>query len=609
MCSNELATKNTVRGRNSLGQLYLILDANVGALVGICSVWLAIGRGHWFARFLVFLPLLMAPILIDAYDMFYHHAFGTALIVLGIGAYRHWRLWQWRFTSRSMLLAMVVLAVFGAVFANTPEFGAHQWLGFLGIGAAIAAGTLLCVWTVCGRGKWWTRASVFLSVLTMFLVAGYFMYALHYDYYLNWDSGSSTWEKIRSGDFFEEYCDLDGLRWWFENHALSALTGSAVVLMLMLAARRGNWFLLETELPEAKADRTSSLCRVVFATLMVLLTIFPGYVFYRLLTPEPYPQPSEEFRAEFEELVAIGEEIGPHLNTLRTARLNNSPSSDEEFLAAVQPQLSRANQLLQKKGLRLGQYLHPANYETEWESLCGVLLSMQETFDYESANSEDSVAKAVSILRFAAAFHEESSFEQAIDYWARAMAANSLSELLGTVNSHDCENIVLALHDCDIDSDAFETRQQYQKLWVINSGWRQHLQVLLDESEDEDSFHMEWYELSDLLQEIRNTRALTLQFALQQYYLENDELPESLEELVPEYLPELVVDPVCQSPFDYELTFTGYTLRSTCDSDPNQALSVTGPAGPCRWNLLGKKVSRELWFQLGERIGSLGPSE
>ena len=97
---------------------FQLLDANVGALVGICSVWLAIGRGHWFVRFLVVVPLLLAPILIDAYDMFYHHAFGTMLIVAGIGAYQHWRPWQWRFSTRSILLAMVVLATFGAVFCK-----------------------------------------------------------------------------------------------------------------------------------------------------------------------------------------------------------------------------------------------------------------------------------------------------------------------------------------------------------------------------------------------------------------------------------------------------------------------------------------------------------
>ena len=170
------------------------------------------------------------------------------------------------------------------------------------------------------------------------------------------------------------------------------------------------------------------------------------------------------------------------------------------------------------------------------------------------------------------------------------------------MSSKDCRRIVSSLIECDLDEEMIKPRTRYQRLWNINSGWQEHAQVIINELEGSD----EPYDLSSFLDTIRKTRSLILQYALQQYYLENDALPETLDDLVPEYLPHLVEDPVCEAPFEYELTWEGYTLSSSCEADPNQAHKFYGPAAPYAWQQFGKKLSKDWWRKLGEKISNMG---
>jgi len=70
----------------------------------------------------------------------------------------------------------------------------------------------------------------------------------------------------------------------------------------------------------------------------------------------------------------------------------------------------------------------------------------------------------------------------------------------------------------------------------------------------------------------RDARMLRLRFqvALEQYRRDHERLPESLDALVPEYLPEVPPDPFCGAPMRYEITDGGYRLYSAAEVKDGQ---------------------------------------
>ena len=267
---------------------------------------------------------------------------------------------------------------------------------------------------------------VFLTILAVLVFLGYNLQCL--DHIYTWETGSlfGSVGSILDGYFFRKYYKWEDVTYWLQHSAFTAIIAASIVLILLFVARRGGWFLLQDEIDDSKAQRNSSLYQRGFVALMFILALFPSYMFYRLLTPEPYPQPSGDFRVEFEELVEIGKNIDPHLYAYWLSVQQDPNHAQSEFQVAASPHLNEVDELFSDEQLRLGLYIQPFKREADMEAL-SALYSCLQMFRYSSpASVEGRIQEDLLVLRVAAAFQENTCFVHGVDHWAKANAVSNL---------------------------------------------------------------------------------------------------------------------------------------------------------------------------------------
>jgi hypothetical protein len=129
--------------------------------------------------------------------------------------------------------------------------------------------------------------------------------------------------------------------------------------------------------------------------------------------------------------------------------------------------------------------------------------------------------------------------------------------------------------------------------------WDYHLRALLDEWAGRDSISDYQNLLSEEPLRIAELRLLVLDLAIQAYFLDHTRLPDTLDELTPNYLPSLPIDNCSGKPFTYRRRGDRYTLYSLGpDGDDDHGTNPTtrwltpdvdgdlvtiGPHGPSLW--------------------------
>lgn len=137
------------------------------ALFGIVALWASASRRHWFLRTAVLFAVVVAPMLIPAYEV----VIGAAVeVILVAGAakltgYRRWRrerqmvqaathFFTPRWSLQTLLLITAIVAAVAAVAAKMPAFAEYSWAEMVGNGliagvAVVSAAGLL--WAVPAR--------------------------------------------------------------------------------------------------------------------------------------------------------------------------------------------------------------------------------------------------------------------------------------------------------------------------------------------------------------------------------------------------------------------------------------------------------------------------
>ena len=79
-----------------------------------------------------------------------------------------------------------------------------------------------------------------------------------------------------------------------------------------------------------------------------------------------------------------------------------------------------------------------------------------------------------------------------------------------------------------------------------------------------------------------------LRFSLEVYYTEYDVYPSSLDELIPDYLDEIPIDPKTDQPYPYQVLEDGQDYQLCCESESGQ--QCLGSFSNTENNLFGAKL-------------------
>jgi len=558
--------------------VYHLIDALPAAFFGLLGIWAAVVRRHWFLRFSVVCVFLLVCLLIPAYEVVIEFGIAIALIMTGVWLARGRRHEPFRFSLESALLAMVVVAIGSAVMAKAPEFGWSDWLNLFSIGAAVALISLLCLWLVFGQARLSRRLPLGLLGLLVFTALYYFSSATHY--LLLEPEWSFAWVK----SLWQRAIDPKVLSWGLGHCIPTSLLGFTTLCSVLVLTRSSRWFAVsEGDLPQPTNNRTQA-ARIGLVVLILCLFSPLCYLFYRLMTPMPYPVVEMPVDNGWDDLVAAGDSNDFDYSSFVLSTQYGFKAEGQQSLSQVRNRLELIDQALSNTRFSIGKYKNSAQNEKERWALYGVkwLLLGRFYFSERFESLDVQIAQLLPLLQLCKQLNKDVGFDWYRENEAEIHCRFAFKRMLVKLNSQQCRSIVAELVKYDRERGSLENRLYYQRLADENSGWLKHLRLLMQEWSGKDPYAEQSQQYQFI---VRHMRMQIAQFALQQFFLEHNRLPETLAELVPEYLPAILIDPHTNQPLHYQHLWGGYAL-TTQDEDAGDRALVTGPAAPYLWQRL-----------------------
>ena len=558
------------------------------ACVGLVALWAATSPRHWFVRTAVVLGVLSPLLFVPAYEPFVAFVLESLVIVAGVQVARWWRrqraenptysvfrtlrtarLPAVRFSLLTFLLATVLVA--GAITIGV-RIPVKTWPGmteFLLPGATFGFSTLLAAWLVyghCGVGR---RVAV---VAVFCLLGGILLACL--------DDGPSYLidaMDVASGNWQTAGTSWDSITWiWFPIVAGVVLT---VTLLIVL------WRLGRADIggpgsaTHIKSVRWVSL--VLFFALAILASVPPAAICWGLLHPLPpavaeLPDPNG-----YDDLVAAGAMFtSPILNTAV------EPKSTAELAAEVAKYSAAYDRC------RLGLSRPVAvPMEPPWEDyisrdLVGIghlrtvarALFMEAELARREERYSDAARIAIDNVRLAHAASRGGILTNWLSGIAfEGMGYADLYRVIGQLTPADCLAYSHTLLELEADRESLDTILRRDRAFIEKAyRWPGHLLELLGDIVGkpwQDSVQTWIYS-----RYVATSRLLSTELALRAYAEEHSTPATRLNELLPEYLPEVPVDPFdpAGGPLRYRpdgIDYLLYSVGADGDDDGGRPMS------------------------------------
>lgn len=546
---------------------YAILFSATGLLVsswtcnGLLTLWAATSGRHRLLRcaavLAVLFPLLMAP----ASELWSLFLLQGCTVAAGI------TIWRWRaarrqegsnsedvvtskrrftiqFSIRTLLaltgLVAMLTAISVPVVRNTSA-SAESWMETAVGGVCGGCAVLTGAWLAVARRKrlaWLAAALLCLGLASVVLWFDVWFMPLLFDYSLS----------------------LAVLTWFVIFSALAAMT------WLLLCV----WFAARTT-PTGNFARTRQIAaQCLVCLLVVALALPPAYVVWQLNHPLPVPDLPAPQPNGMDDIVAAGDALGasPILSA------NVEPKSTEELAAEVAKYAGDYQRL--RLGLARDVRAQPwAENGKVLDSLVMGLrvnpsvrqaaraLMLESQLAQQQKRYGDAARIALENVHLGQAVARDGLL---VDYLTGVaiedMGDRSLYPVLPQLNAAECREITAALAGMERRRESIEDVLRRERILSENLyGWPYHLYDLLNRLVSPDH-RQRMLGLRD--REQAKTGLLIAELALRAYQLDHGTLPDQLEQLTPEYLTELPVDPFAPEgrPLRYICTEDGHVLYS-----------------------------------------------
>lgn len=543
----------------AIGLLATVLVTSF-ASVGLLSLWAATSPRHWLLRSAAVLAVLLPLPQVSAHEPWAVFVLQACVIVLGV------KIWQWlgglrrdegkasddgaaerggfsvRFSLRTLMAFTALVAVLTAsaipLVKDRPEL-AGSWTAIAVSGICGGCAVLMVAWMRAAKRKWTAWLTTLLVCLGLASLAARFDLLF-----------TSTGYAI----------DYE-----------SKIPPAAVWLAVIPASMGCTWLLLGAwSASTRRRDIQQTVAPWIFGLLLAVTVGPPAFVVWnladRLPVPHiPVPQPNG-----IDDIVAAGNAFGTS-PILCTAV---EPTSTEELAAEVTKYAADYDRL------RLG-------LSREVRAHIWVKKGKVVQFDLNSSTTIQAVRQAAqALMREAELAQQQNRYADAarislenmqlgqavcrdgllvdvlIGIVVEGMGHQSLYQVLAEQNGDECREIIAALIEIDRHREPIAAVLRRERIWSERAyGWLGHLYFEFVETDtDETHDHMRFLHVRNAA----TTRLFIAELALQAYQLEHGALPGRLEELTPEFLTELPLDPFdpVNRPLRYVRTDDGYVVYS-----------------------------------------------
>ena len=554
-------------------EAFSILTVTSITWVGLLAIWAGASRRHWFLRAGVFVGVLSLLLLIPAYEPFVAFTLQGAVVAVGVKLYRcgvplpaclavrrkdkaytagrassGTRRFALRYSILTLLQLTVFLAISMAVAAKLPVLNVRAWQSVVLIGLVFGSATLLGLWIVHGRLlRWWWRIALGVPLaiwLSLPLVWG--------DWLLLTFQGTYPWPPPEPGallfaGMYGGYGEDDYITIWIPMVASTIGITSIVLWLLAGVVAIGSTAAGQPSRANRSAWKKIAACTVLLP-LAAMLTVPPAYIYYRLMTPLPIPETVLPNPNGYDDLIAAGK-------LAEKWKFNNTTYGPEE---APLDELSAAVKEMQTAYERLEIGLNrPVKVPVEYSSE-----DLSWTISIQSIRC---LARALQGRGYLAKLEgrpddAEKSFLDTVrlGYFCRrgglvvdalvgaaisGIGQGGLYKLRGELTSKQCAELIRVLDKLEEQAEPCEDIIYRDRVYDQHAtGWHGHLNLILWNIADETSYSPDAFR-SAFAREQAMSRLLRTELAIQLWRATHSTLPETLDDLVSDYLPEVPVDP------------------------------------------------------------------
>ena len=571
--------------------VFALLTLLSATAVGLSAVWLALGRGHWFVRVVAVLAILSLPLFVPADSLVPAHgllvipAFQLLLAVPILLIGRQLRaskqgLPAWQFGVRDLLLLTVVVAVVAAVGVRMPhtvwesdnlfigmvEFGSWRsqtispLVYTVSFAMAVGAATCLAAWIVLGHCRRWIRLTVLLIGLP--LAAGIFEWMYRSNLPQQPQPAFPGFVAIPPRAFsLPELGFAEILVGYF----LSSLLIMVVWLFLFRASKVGQGSAEVGVVVEGrKCRRRIQLARAGLVVLTLTLLVPLAGAYWSMMTPPAIPAMTLPEPNGYIRLVEVAQ---PLLKVVVPDPQRSQPIDFIEFERQHRGLLLEAREALELPSMV------PVDYEKSYyeaaldrnQSLRQLARAMRAAGEAASMNGDDNQAVQwhVDTIRLGrSTWRGGLIVDWLVGTAIEGIGMQLIHEDASELSPGTRREVLAALDRLGDEAEPFEVIQIRDEVWTQNAyGWLGRLTHCVDKLVGQQTRVRELQE-SLAMRRLALRRILLVELALENYHDARGHYPETLDELMPDELVELPVDPFTGGPLKYRVTSEGFLVYS-----------------------------------------------
>jgi hypothetical protein len=345
--------------------------------------------------------------------------------------------------------------------------------------------------------------------------------------------------------------------------------GAALFCIWLKLAKSADWISCPGRTPKPArtnaapdfALRRTKASKMAIAVLLIAAAL-PVYVFSRLASPRPLPATNTESGSNYQELINVGVALLEKNAGNRNAWLNASDARYSAMLVRDASELDRL-QIIIDQGC---EFPWPHSDQSAGES--DALWTLSGLLRSRMAKGNGTPAAAIRIeacfdaMRFAQ-WEDRKIGPFGAGKFSRldAQAIEHLWNLRDSVLAQQCRELADRLRKFDNERASWEQLLDSHRLAMENSNWTTHLRTITHDWAGAWNDRKGRFPRYDQLTALKSRMAI-VEFGIRAFELETGRLPETLDELRPNYLPSLPDDPMGGGPLRFRQTGDAYLIYS-----------------------------------------------
>jgi len=581
---------------------WLTIEVALGTLlvtsftcVGLVALWAATSPRHWFLRTAVVVALLSPLLFVPACEPFLAFMIQAGTVVVGAIVWRRATFSRdrhviptfapsqyggpkspIRYSLTTLLLlaalACVTVAIATRIATILPPQNREAWTTIALDGSLCGCAVLIGAWMFASARKLWAwPAGIFACLLAAALLSREDWLVLSWTWLGDWPPDSATVQRIVSS--YGVAAIPHAARIWYG--VLSAIVSAVIVALSLWRSAISDGRYTETGRARIRGGRTAAClaARAGLCALLLLIGVFPGYVLWKLCDLPRMPKVTMPVPNGYGDVIATGKEFGAS----QILDMAVDPKSADELAAEVAKYSAAYHRLRlgMSREIRADVWPPVGDRSSAVKATladCRQVQSDQRALSREAELARqqqrysDSAKVSLEIMRFG----QRCARAGVMPHLSLGLAIEGVGDyefyqVIDHLDATTCRRSIGEFEKLETSREPFYLVRDRDQIWEQNAfGWHHRAGWILFDLVGSNAARYENVRKSEFNRNQAVLRLLIVELALRAYRFEHSALPVDLDQLTPEYISAIPVDPF--DPDDGNLRYRrakdGYVLYS-----------------------------------------------